>query len=89
MTDLDHILFPNVNISGTAKVQLLEDYSHLLNHLRATLHEMKAYGPHPRDYQGPMMGNFRIAVNQHGRRIDKIEEIIMELEYIQLKVADQ
>jgi hypothetical protein len=76
------LTFPTVHLNGTSKESLLEGYCEAINALHEAGRKLAAAYPNGRDYyvQGPSATS--AAMKEHEARMNKLREIITELEAI-------
>lgn len=73
---------PQININGTQRSDLLEDYMEAHLALRRAIEKLSACSPHGRDYQTYPNGDqiFYAAQREHVDRIVKVRQVLAEIE---------
>ncbi len=76
------IAIPTIHLNGTSRDALLEAYCDAIQALHAAGRKLAATYPNGRDYYPQKAGALGIAINQHEARMNKLREIIRELNTI-------
>lgn len=76
------LVIPQVNLNGTSKNQLLEQYKKSIIALRNAHDALCNASPHGRDYQTMSPETYRIARMQHTNRTERLSTVTNELEAI-------
>jgi hypothetical protein len=71
---------PQININGTERSDLLEDYMKARRALQHAVEALGACSPHGRDYQTAEPGAFYVAQREHADRIIKVRQVLAEIE---------
>ena len=87
---------PSININGTTASDLLEQQTEVLHSIRAVLVKLSLAAPHGRDYidvynattSGRYYGGFDAAREEHFARINKIRDVMVEVEMIAEHCSD-
>jgi hypothetical protein len=82
------LAMPTVHLNGTSKESLLSGLCDVVHALHGAGRKLAAACPNGRDYY-VKPGSFSAALHQHESRMDKLREIIKELETIAEHVSDQ
>lgn len=83
------LLVPTININGTSKESLFQNYLSALHAVEAARDALHDCAPHGRDYQTAAAGAYLEARKQHVLRLGKLESVISELMQILLSIQDQ
>jgi len=73
---------PQININGTERSDLLEDYMGARRALQHAVEALSAASPHGRDYQTAEPGAFYAAQREHADRILRVRQVMAEIETI-------
>jgi len=76
------LAIPTIHMNGTPKDRLLEDICDAIDALHDAGRKMAAACPNGRDYYPQGAEAIQIAVRQHEARMNKLRELIRELETI-------
>lgn len=71
---------PQININGTERSDLLEDYMAARRALQRAVEALSAASPHGRDYQTCPAGAFYVAQQEHADRLVKVRQVMAEIE---------
>lgn len=82
------LTLPTIHINGTSAEQLMEGYLDALHHVREAIAAIGRCAPNGRDYypQGPAV--IIAAQREHRLRVEKLEEVMHEIEAIAEHVSD-
>lgn len=83
--DFSYLVKPTVNLNGTARRELLEQYKDACTAIYAAQLALSRMAPHGRDYPVTTVqsgGGFDEAVKQHWRRYLALDLIRKEVEYL-------
>jgi hypothetical protein len=83
------ITSPICNLNGSSPDRLLEDNRAAYRAVRAAREALQQAAPHGRDYQISEPGAFQQANAEHCARLDKLNEICSDLEFLGGAIADQ
>lgn len=83
------IIKPTINLNGTSPTVLLQEHIDAHSALCAAISLVSAAGPNGRDYQTAAAGTFFIAQSQHAIRLNKLNDVLAELEAIALHISEQ
>ncbi len=86
---MSDLVIPTLNLNGTAKKSLIDDYLACLDALRAAQAALERTSPHPRDYQTVTTGTWQRAAQQHRARYRALQEVMDEINTIAERVFDQ
>jgi hypothetical protein len=80
---------PTIHLNGTNGHVLLEQTTDVMNKVTVALNALRAAAPNGRDYytQGP--GAIDAATAEHNARVDKLLDVLRELNEIALSICDQ
>ena len=81
------IIHPTVNINGTSAKKLLEQQMVVMRAAYQLIQELTASTPHGRDYLND--DEYKIARNDHIRRISQVSDVYNDAESLSLKLADK
>ena len=89
MSQYADLAVPTVHLNGTSKKELMQQYLDAIRALKNARDIMQQGGPHGRDYY--VQGNeaTQVAIAQHRVRLQKVNDVIAELETIGLAVVKQ
>jgi hypothetical protein len=82
------MLAPKLNLNGTSYNELMEKYAGAIERITEAAHAVQETCPHGRDFVGRETG-FHIAMANHSARLQKLNEIIEDLEKIRTDIDDQ
>jgi hypothetical protein len=88
LSDKPALAVPTVHLNGTSKESLLGGYCEAIAALHDAGRWLAAASPNERDYY-VRWGTFQPAIREHEARMNKLREIIKELETIAKHVSDQ
>lgn len=80
--------FPRVNLNGTSRDALAEQYRVAHRAIGAAIDAMCQATPHGRDYQTLPAGSYESARAEHDARLTKLVSVKNEIEAIALHVID-
>lgn len=83
------LTLPTIHLNGTSADDLLEQQCNAASAIREAITAVANAGPNGRDYypQGPQV--LAVAMQQHCARLQKLQDVLTELEQIAEYVADQ
>jgi len=88
MTDtILKLAIPTIHLNGTSREALVEGYAEAIHALHEAGRKVAAAYPNGRDYYVQEPGAFGVAQRQHETRMNKLREIIKELETIAEAIA--
>lgn len=73
---------PTIHLNGSSRDDLLEGYSKAITALEAAGRKLAAAYPNGRDYYVQSGDAIGVAMRQHEARMNKLREIVVELEEI-------
>jgi phage shock protein A len=79
---MDHLMKPTVHLNGTSKERLLEDLCDAIDALHKAGTALAKAAPNARDYYVQSNTAYATAAKQHDTRMQKLREVIDELETI-------
>lgn len=79
---IENIITPTVNLNGTSADELLRQNIAAVKAIRDAFRALQTAAPHGRDYQTVPEERFRLARHQHNARMEKLDDILQELETI-------
>lgn len=82
------VQFPQVNLNGTSKDALLEQYRRSYRAINAAIESLCEGAPHGRDYQTLPPGAVQLAIAEHRIRVAKLESVRAEIEAIALHIQE-
>ena len=80
---------PTIHLNGTSAGDLYEQYSAQISLLRSAVSAMANNGPNGRDYYPQGNGAIFEAMEEHNKRIGRVQRVIEELEELQAHVAER
>lgn len=83
---MTNLAVPTIHMNGTPKAMLIEPICDAIDALHNAGSMLAKASPNARDYylQGPEA--FTLAANQHTERMNKLRQVIGELEQIAMKI---
>ncbi len=83
------MIVPTVHLNGTSASALTGQYEMAGHALRTAIQELENCNPNARDYyvQGP--DAYRLAAAEHNARIQKVRDVLKEIEELHKKVTEQ
>lgn len=79
---------PTIHLNGTSARSLLEDCSDASHHVREALSALARFTPNGRDYYPQGDDAYTLARREHDSRMDRLREVLKELEEIGEHIAD-
>lgn len=76
---------PTINLNGTSPSDLLEQQAEVLLSMRVALDKLYLAAPHGRDH---LNGDWSVAKQEHFARINKIRDVMVEVEIIAEHCSD-
>jgi len=73
---------PQLNINGTDRDVLLDDYLRARKALNHAIEALCAAAPHGRDYQTLHAGSLSLALSEHADRMVALRKVLAEIETI-------
>lgn len=83
------ILYPRIHNNGSDGNKLFDDVSLAINYMRQSIVGLRNTEPHARDYYIIGDNAYVKARNEYVERLDKVTQVLKELEYIQESISDQ
>ena len=83
------IIVPVVNLNGSSADSLIQGYADALDALRDAIAAMRQITPHGRDYQTEERTVLIGAQNQHEARLQALDNIYRELQFIAGAIWEQ
>lgn len=81
------LAIPTVHLNGTSRESLTEQLCDAVHALHEAGRKLATASPNGRDYYTQGNGALNVAMNQHETRMNKLREIISELEAIAEKIS--
>lgn len=83
------LTLPTIHLNGTSADDLLEQQCNAASAIREAITAVANAGPNGRDYypQGPQA--FTLATEQHRARLQKLQDVLTELEQLAEYIADE
>lgn len=84
------LIAPKINLNGTSKESLREEFQEIAHSLRASIEKLSNSTVHGRDYQyDGGEDDFKLARKQHNDRIERVQKVYDEIMMIWENVEDQ
>ena len=83
------MIHPAIHLNGTAKQDLLEQWSDASEALVNAIVKLNAAGPNGRDYYPQGSDAFEQALNEHIERVTKLRDVRKELQELMEHVYEQ
>ena len=83
------LAIPTVHLNGTSKSDLLDQFCEAINSLHEAGWALAKAAPNGRDYYVQPGNSIAVAIDQHDARMNKLREVVSELEEIAMAVSDQ
>jgi hypothetical protein len=87
--DTSHVIAPTLNLNGSDGHALFVQHRDAIDALRAATKAVHECWPHGRDFQTVADGVYSVARKQAHERCIKLEEVLVDLEAIALKILEQ
>ena len=83
------MMVPTIHLNGTSKQSLLEDLGAAYSALDEAYNKLRLAAPNGRDYypQGPTAIN--AAVEEHNKRLKKVDDVMKELHSLMEKICEK
>lgn len=78
----EDLVGPFVNLNGTARIDLVQQYHEAITALNVADRALRAAWPHPRDYQTQDDSVFDKAQAQHRSRVERLAAVRAEMEQL-------
>lgn len=80
---------PTIHLNGTGKQTLLDGCQTAREALSNAKEKLMAAAPNGRDYYPQGDGAYEVARLEHGQRLARIEQVIVELDIVMEGIVDQ
>jgi hypothetical protein len=74
------LVLPSVHLNGTSKGELEAQYRSMHEGISVAIKELSEAAPHPRDYYVQGDGAFDAARAKHRERVNRLNELLQEIE---------
>ena len=85
---MSNLTKPTIHMNGTSASSLLELYADASATVRVAIDDVAKTGPHGRDYYPQGDEALTKAIEQHRARLQKLEDVLKELEELALHCAE-